>query len=258
MRRFPMGKNEKQPDFMRPGSGNQFQEETKYTPERIGGYSLDWKTFPSPFKNYEDPLAIVDLPQPELTGNSDLWKALLKRRSRRVYKSSEYLNLGSLSALLWATQGITEKYGETLFRTVPSAGGLFPIETYLNIRFVEGLEKGIYHFRPGKFDLEFLKRGEFSEMLAEAALGQGIVATAQVTFIWSAVLARSKWKYRQRAYRYIYLDAGHVCENLYLAGEAIGLGVCAIGAFFDDDINQIVGLDGTDETIIYMATVGVV
>lgn len=253
-----MGEDEKQPDFMRPGIGNQFQEETKYTPERIGGHFLDWKTFPSPFKNYENPLAIVDLPQPEFTGNSDIWRALLKRRSRRVYKSAEPLSLGSLSALLWATQGITEKYGETSFRTVPSAGGLFPIETYLNIRFVEGLEEGIYHFRPGKFDLEFLKKGEFSEMLAEAALGQGIVATAQATFIWSAVLARSKWKYRQRAYRYIYLDAGHVCENLYLAGEAIGLGVCAIGAFFDDDMNQIVGLDGTDETIIYMSTVGVV
>jgi len=258
IRRLSMSQNERRPDFMKPGIGNRFQEETKYTPEHIGGYSLDWKTFPSPFKNYETRLAIVDLPQPEFTGNSDLWKALLKRRSRRVYKSAEPLDLGSLSALLWATQGITEKYGETSFRTVPSAGGLFPIETYLNIRFVEGLEEGIYHFRPGKFDLEFLKKGEFSEMLAEAALGQGIVATAQATFIWSAVLARSKWKYRQRAYRYIYLDAGHVCENLYLAGEAIGLGVCAIGAFFDDDMNQIVGLDGTDETIIYMSTVGVV
>jgi len=126
----------------------------------------------------------------------------------------------------------------------------------LNIRLVEGLEAGIYHFRPGEFDLEFLKKGEFSKILAEACLGQGIVATAQVTFIWSAVLARGKWKYRQRAYRYIYLDAGHICQNLYLAAETLGLGACAIGAFFDDDINEIIGLDGTDETIIYMATVG--
>jgi len=251
-----MSEEKKQPDFMKPGIGNQFQEETKYTPERIGGYSLDWKDFPDPFKDYESPLAIVDLPRPELTDDPNLWKALTKRRSKRIYRNTERLTLGELSVLLWATQGITEKYGDTLFRTAPSAGGLFPIETYINIRFVEGLEEGIYHFRPGKFDLEFLKKGEFSRMLAEAALGQGIVAAAQATFIWSAILARSKWKYRQRAYRYIYLDAGHICQNLYLAGEAIGLGVCAIGAFFDDNVNQVVGVDGSDETVIYMATVG--
>lgn len=251
-----MSKENKRPDFMRPGIGNQFQEETKYTPERIGGYTLNWETFPEPFKSYDNPLAVIALPKPEFTGNPDFWKTLSQRRSRRIYKDASPLTLGILAALLWATQGITEKYGETLFRTAPSAGGLFPIETYLNIRLVEGLKAGIYHFRPGEFDLEFLKKGEFSKILAEACLGQGIVATAQVTFIWSAVLARGKWKYRQRAYRYIYLDAGHICQNLYLAAETLGLGACAVGAFFDDDINEIIGLDGTDETIIYMATVG--
>lgn len=251
-----MSQKKKQPDFMNPGIGNQFQEETKYTRDRIGGYSLEWETFPEPFKNYVNPLAVIPLPKPEFTGNPDFWKALNTRRSRRIYRGAEPITLVILATLLWATQGITKKYGETFFRTAPSAGGLFPIETYLNIRLVESLEAGIYHFRPRKFDLEFLKKGEFSKMLAEASLGQGIVANAQVTFIWSAVLARSKWKYRQRAYRYIYLDAGHICQNLYLAAETLGLGACAIGAFFDDDMNEIIGLDGTDETIIYLATVG--
>ena len=241
---------------MKPGIGNKFQEETKYTPERIGGYTLDWNTFPDPFKVYDSPLAVMSLTRPELPDDHELWKALYKRRSRRAYRDAESLPLDVLSNLLWATQGITEKYGDTLFRSAPSAGGLFPVETYLNVRLVEGLGGGIYHFRPGRFDLEFLKKGDFSRNLAEAALDQGIVASAQVTFIWSAVLSRSKWKYRQRAYRYIYLDAGHICQNLYLAGEALGLGVCAIGAFFDDNANEIVGLDGDDETVIYMATVG--
>jgi SagB-type dehydrogenase family enzyme len=251
-----MSQEKKNPDFMKPGIGNKFQEETKYTPERIGGHALDWNTFPAPFKNYESPLAVISLPQPEFSGNPDLWKVLYRRRSRRVYRNAEPVPLGVLSMLLWATQGITEKYGDTLFRSAPSAGGLFPVETYLNVRLIEGLEGGIYHFRPERFDLEFLKRGEFSRSLADAALNEEIVATAQVTFIWSAVLPRSKWKYRQRAYRYIYLDAGHICQNLYLAGEALGLGVCAIGAFFDDDANEVVSLDGIDETVIYMATVG--
>ena len=130
------------------------------------------------------------------------------------------------------------------------------MESYLFLRAVDGYEPGIYHFRPHVFDLEFLKRGDCSRKLAEAALGQMIVMGAQVTFIWSAVVERSKWKYRQRAYRYIYIDAGHIAQNLYLAGEALGLGVCAIGALFDDKVNGIVGLDGVSETVIYMATVG--
>lgn len=251
-----MNQMKNRPDFMEPGIGNQFQEETKYKPETIGGYGLDWKSFPDPFKNHEGCLAVISLPKPVFSKNSDLWKTLQKRRSRRSYRRLEEMPIETLSALLWATQGITERYGDTLFRTAPSAGGLFPVETYLSVRRVAGIDAGIYHYRPGMFDLEFLKKGDFSRSLADAALGQEIVAAAQVTFIWSAVLARSKWKYRQRAYRYIYLDAGHICQNLYLAGEAFDLGVCAIGAFFDDHVNEIVGLDGTDETVIYMATVG--
>jgi SagB-type dehydrogenase family enzyme len=186
-----------------------------------------------------------------------LWKLLSTRRSRRDYKREDAISIETLSFLLWATQGITARYGETLFRAAPSAGGLFPIETYLNVRAVEGLGQGIYHFRPHKFDLEFLRKGDFATEIAAAALGQEVVADAQATFIWSAVVARSKWKYRQRAYRYIYLDAGHIAQNLYLAGEALGLGVCAIGAFYDDQANGIIGLDGVEETVIYMATVGV-
>jgi SagB-type dehydrogenase family enzyme len=92
--------------------------------------------------------------------------------------------------------------------------------------------------------------------LQRAALYQDLVGHAQVTFIWSAIVERARWKYRQRAYRYIYLDAGHIAQNLYLAAEAFDMGVCAIGAFFDDDVNRLMGFDGTEETVIYMATAG--
>lgn len=241
---------------MKPGIGTRFQEETKYTPERIGGYGLDWSTFPDQYKVYGNALALFSLPEPDLSQGPDVWQVLQRRRSRRDYKPGDALALGTLSILLWATQGITGRYGDSLFRTAPSAGGLFPVETYLSIRSIEGLESGIYHFRPRSFDLELLKKGDFSRNLAKAALGQTIVLGAQVTFVWSAVLERGKWKYRERAYRYIYLDAGHIAQNLYLAGEALGLGVCAIGAFFDDEANGLIGVDGTYETVIYMATVG--
>jgi SagB-type dehydrogenase family enzyme len=151
---------------------------------------------------------------------------------------------------------VTGRHGNTLFRAAPSAGGLYPVETYLFLRAVEGYEPGIYHFRPHVFDLELLKKGDYSMELAQAALGQMMMVRSQVVFIWSAVVERSKWKYGQRAYRYIYLDAGHIGQNLYLAAEALGLGACTIGAIFDDQVNNIIGVDGLEETAVYMATVG--
>jgi SagB-type dehydrogenase family enzyme len=80
--------------------------------------------------------------------------------------------------------------------------------------------------------------------------------TCAVSFIWTAVIQRSRWKYQQRAYRYIYLDAGHACQNLYLTCEALGLGCCAVAAFDDDAANKILDIDGKKEFVIYLATVG--
>jgi len=241
-------------DSRRPGE--LFHEETKYTPQNLGGHTLDWNNQPSPFKDHPQALAVVPLPTPGIKDSADLWKHLDRRRSRRMYETRTPLDRETLAALLWATQGVTARYGQTLFRTAPSAGGLYPVETYLSVRLVEGLHAGIYHFRPHHFDLEMLRQGDVSRMVAQAALGQKIAAEAQVTFIWSAVIARSTWKYRQRAYRYIYIDAGHIAQNLYLAGEALGLGVCAVGAFFDDLVNELIGVDGREEFAIYLATVG--
>jgi SagB-type dehydrogenase family enzyme len=236
--------------------GAAFQEETKYNPEKLAGYALDWSKQPAPFKNYKNPIERVALPNPEIAGAPSIWTALQKRRSRRAYRVEGRLAIGLLSTLLWATQGATAKWGDLILRTAPSAGGLFPVETYIYARAVEKLEEGFYHFRPQAFDLECVEKGDFSGRLAHAALDQAIAAEAQVTFIWSAVIARGRWKYRQRVYRYIYLDAGHIAQNLYLAAEALGLGVCAIGAFYDDLVNGLVGLDGKEETVIYMASVG--
>ena len=137
--------------------GERFQDETKYTPEILNGYMLDWKSIPEPFKEYKNSIAKISLPEPK-TGNANLWKILLKRRTCRDYNTQKSLKLNDLTALLWATQGLTAQFGDTFFRTAPSAGGLYPVETYLSVRAVEGLEQGIYHFRPGDFDLEFLKK----------------------------------------------------------------------------------------------------
>jgi SagB-type dehydrogenase family enzyme len=249
-----MGKSQKHPETK--GIGEVFQEETKYTPEKLQGHGLDWDNMPDPYKQYEAPLTRIALPKPRADGEADIWQLLHRRRSTRIYAREKTVPQDILSALLWATQGLTASYGTSYFRTAPSAGGLYPVETYLGIRSVEGLEPGLYHFRPRAFDLELLKRGDNSRALTTAALQQEMVMDAQVTFIWSALMARGTWKYRQRAYRYVYIDAGHIAQNLYLAAGALGLGVCAIGAFFDDRVNELVGLDGVEETVIYMACVG--
>ncbi|MHA2062004.1 MAG: SagB/ThcOx family dehydrogenase, partial [Candidatus Sifarchaeia archaeon] len=160
------------------------------------------------------------------------------------------------------TQGSTAKldtqFGPLFLRTAPSAGALYPCETYLCVRLVADLEPGIYHFRPHYFDLELLKEGDYSEEFSLAALNQKMVRSAHVTFVWTAVVERSKWKYLQRAYRYIYLDAGHIGQNLYLAAEALQLGCCTIGAIFDEEANKLIDdVDGINETVVYMATVGI-
>jgi SagB-type dehydrogenase family enzyme len=72
----------------------------------------------------------------------------------------------------------------------------------------------------------------------------------------SAVFQRTRWRYRERTYRYITLEAGHIGQNLYLAAASLGLGACAVGAFLDDDLNELLGLDGRKEAVLYVISVG--
>ena len=121
---------------------------------------------------------------------------------------------------------------------------------------VESLDKGIYHLNiPGNC-LELIRPGDFSKDLTAAALSQSMVAQSAATFILTGIIGRSKWKYMERAYRYLYLDAGHIGQNLYLAATSLGLGCCTIGAFFDDEVNNIIGADGEKETAVYLGVIG--
>jgi len=233
--------------------GQIFQEKTKYFRPAYGPISLEKPTLdkgPQPF-----PSPIIPLPQPRLNLGPNFWQVLLKRRSIREYSDSP-LPLEKLSNLLWATQGITDQPFSSWYRTAPSAGALHPVDTYLVVNRVEGLGAGIYFLHVQDFSLERKSQGDFSRQITQAALDQDIAREAAVVFIWVAVIPRSRQKYRQRAYRYIYLDCGHIGQNLYLAATAMGLGCCGIAAFFDDEVNDLVGVDGQEETAIYLATVG--
>ncbi len=228
--------------------GQRFQQETKYfRPSYRPGIPAKPSKPPS--------FGMISLPEPRIDNGPSLWKVLQKRRSIRDY-IREPLSKLELSNLLWATQGITEIAPSPWFRTAPSAGALHPIDTYLMVNRVEGLEPGIYFLRIADFVLEMKKQGDFSGQIAQAALDQLVVRSAAVVFIWVAVIHRSSQKYRERAYRYIYLDCGHIGQNLYLAAAAMSLGCCGIGAYFDEEVDEVVGVDGQEETTIYLTAVG--
>jgi SagB-type dehydrogenase family enzyme len=240
--------------MMPEGIGEEFQRSTKHTRERlIGGY-LDWENKPETYKEYPSARK-VQLPKNFPSQTLPVIEALKKRRSTRSFLP-EPLSLADLSFLLWAATGIQRTEQDYEFRTVPSAGALYPIETYLIANNVEDLEKALYHYDIQAHALEELKAGNLGEKMAHAALRQKMLIDAPVALVWTGVFARSKWKYAQRAYRYVYLEAGHIAQNLALSAASIGLGSCQIGAFFDDEVNQIIGVDGVEESVLYLSVVG--
>jgi SagB-type dehydrogenase family enzyme len=234
--------------------GERFQKETKYYREKLSGIALDWGKKPETYKQYLQAPKIPLIP-PEQQGGAPLWEILNKRQSIRSFRD-EFLKKEHLSQLLWATQGITRVQMGYELRTAPSAGALYPIETYLAVHNVEALAPGIYHYAIRTHELEQLHEGDFRLSTTRAALDQDMAYAANVVFIWTALFARSKWKYQQRAYRYVYLDAGHIAENLALAAVALGLGSCQIAALYDDEVNDLLGIDGEQESVLYMSVIG--
>jgi SagB-type dehydrogenase family enzyme len=236
------------------GIGDLFQQETKYIRGKLPGGPLIWSAKPKTYKTYHDSPKIK-LDNPEVKGGMPLWEAIQIRQSIRNYRNIP-LEKNHLSQLLWATQGISREAMGFEFRTAPSAGALYPVETYLVLNYVKEIEPGIYHYDVKDHQLDQLKKGDFRMDIAQAALDQDMAYSANAVFVWTALFERSKWKYKQRAYRYVYLDAGHIAENLALAAVALGLGTCQIGALYDEEVNTLIAIDGDKESIIYMSTVG--
>lgn len=190
-------------------------------------------------------------------GEITLKTAIANRASRRTY-SNESLSIEELSFLLWATQGIRQVIDAGhAYRTVPSAGCRHALETYLCILQVQGLGQGIYRYLPVEHKLVF----EFTEddlrtKIWQAVFGQTYPRDAAVTFIWTAIPYRMEWRYDIAAHKVIAIDAGHVCQNLYLACEAIQAGTCAIAAYDQEAMDKLLRVDGQNEFTIYLASVG--
>jgi SagB-type dehydrogenase family enzyme len=231
--------------------------------DRFGGLSDQMKgmKFPSIQKDYPKDADLIDLVPPEdfTVGKAPLLDVINKRRSRRKF-SAEAFSLEELSYLLWTTQGVKQvlQGGYASLRTVPSAGARHAFETYIVVKNVQGLKPGLYRYLGVEHKLlpmELNDPGLFNKTAA-ACCDQPFVADAAVTFIWTVIPYRCEWRYRDLSHKVIAIDVGHVCQNLYLAAEAIGAGVCAVAAYFQDETDELIGVNGDDEFVVYVAPAG--
>ena len=195
--------------------------------------------------------ARIVLPEPRRDSGVSVEEALLKRRSVRDY-TGEALNMQEVSQLLWAAQGITDSAGK---RAAPSAGALYPLEVYLVVGNVENMDKGVYRYMPLQHELAKALDGDQRGALAKAALGQSPVEQGAVDIVITAVYERTTEKYGDRGTRYVHMEAGHAAQNLYLQAAAMNLGMVVIGAFYDDQVKEILNLPD-DEQPLYIIPVG--
>ena len=195
---------------------------------------------------------VVELPDPSRSGKVSVEQAINNRRSRRSY-SQEPVLLDEISQLCWAAQGITDKeYG---FRATPSAGALYPIEIFLVVGNSD-LEPGIYHYRCLDHALGFMMKGDYRVDLCRASVGQDWVKNAALDIVITGLFKRTTVKYGERGRgRYVFLEAGHVAENIYLQAETLSLATVSVGAFIDEDIREILSLS-KEYTPIYVMPIG--
>jgi SagB-type dehydrogenase family enzyme len=221
------------------------------------------KALPLPLiqKLYPEGGCLVDLVSPvEFTlGRMPLIDAISGRESRREY-TEEPLSLEELSFLLWATQGVRKliRNGLVTLRTVPSGGGMHPFETYLLVNRVEGVDPGIYRYLAIEHKLYQEVAGEIQgvERIGEICNEQRFVGQGAVVFIWAVRPYRTEYRYGEDSLKDILISVGHICQNLYLACESIGAGTCAILAYQQEPLDDLIGVDGDEEVALYLAPVG--
>lgn len=239
---------------LRKTAGYIYLQETKFDRKTIFSRQRPHVNQAPSFKEYTGKEKIMLHPEPEKR-NDNIWELLQQRRSERKY-GNRVMNKNDLSLLLWACQGVTAQTGQHLLRTAPSAGALYPVETYVAVENVEKINAGLFHYDVRDMSLGRLSDSPPGKQIAAAALGQNFLGRASVVFVWSAIMRRAISKYGHRGMRYIFMDAGHICQNLLLAAEALGFAACPVAALYDEECNDLIGLDGEEESVIYMAAVG--
>lgn len=196
-------------------------------------------------------IEVITLPYPDTEGSVPLETTLQKRRSVRFFKDAP-LSLQSVSQLLWAAQGITDRRG---FRTAPSAGALYPLDIYIVAGDVSGLENGIYQYKPADHSLMYNAAGDYLQMLSRAALWQDAINHAPAVIVIAGQQEKTTGKYGNRGERYMYMESGHAAQNICLQAVALGLDSVTIGAFTDQEVAQILKME-KNATPIYIIPVG--
>jgi SagB-type dehydrogenase family enzyme len=240
------------------GQGHEFMEKTKYryldTTDQVQRLPQPPLAL-SPFEKGK----IIDLPNSKKvkTNPVDITDAINRRVSVRTY-SKNPLSLDELSFVLWCTQGVKEVTPRPATqRTVPSAGARHCFEPYVLVNNVEGLPPGLYRYLAIEHKIQAVNLDDdIVQRVAKACLDQRFILNSAITLILTAIRYRMMWRYTDRGYRYMHIDAGHVMQNLYLCAEAINSGVCAIAAFDDDQINETLGIDGVEQFTIYVGVLG--
>jgi SagB-type dehydrogenase family enzyme len=246
-----------------------YHEATKhsYTSVRSNAYALDWENRPLPYKIYPSAGTIALPRELELSAMPATAAIAGKAQVSNATSVSTLpgtldgpLNLEALTRMLFCADGLTSRRtigGDAYhFRAAASAGALYPIEIYLAAIEIDGVEPGLYHFSPADLKLRGLRRGDWRGYLAQAAAMCPALAGAQAILVMSAIFWRSTWKYRARAYRYCFWDAGTILANLIAAAHAEGLGTEIVTAFEDEPIERLIDADGEREGAICMVGLG--
>jgi len=212
---------------------------------------VDWGRRPAQYLRVGEGQPVV-LPTTAVPPAMTVSQALEQRRSLREY-ADRAITTEELAWVVHAATGITSSQGR---RTAPSAGALYPIETYVAVRRVDGIDPGVYHVDVRAQALEPVRDGSAAGDLMVAGLGQDFLRRAPVVLVLTGRFQRSRWKYRERHYRYVCWEGGHITQNVYLAAETLGLGACMVGAFFDGMVNDVVGVDGQKEAALGLIALG--
>ena len=200
------------------------------------------------------------LPSPITDGTVSVEYALANRRSNRQY-TDQALSSEHLAQILWSAYGVTKPELERPslrggFRTAPSAGGRYPFEIYAVIGNVTGIEPGVYRYISEEHKIVRTIAKDIREEFCAVALGQTFVKEAPVSIFYTAIFSRTTERYGERgSQRYVWIDLGHSAENIYLQAEALGLGACVIGSFYDEQMVELMQLP-EEEKPMYIATVG--
>ncbi len=223
------------------------------------GTLTDWGSSVDLYKRYPNRPTIVLPKVSEATTVASAMPtatAIRARRSTRAYATDRPLTQAELSQLLFETAGITAGLSGNARRSAPSSGALYPIEAYVVVHRVDGIEPGVYHYAVREHALVELRAGDFRSAVVEQSIAQEFLGECGVVLFLTMILQRMRPRYQDRSYRYGLLEAGHLGENAYLSATAMGLGACGVGAFMDDAINEMLGVDGVDEAAVYMLAVG--